>query len=471
MVPAQVVPLQGILIERSTFAGFTAGTVTQFNVASTARTFIDTTVQPATTYYYRVVLQNQYGNSAASNVANSTSSGVVPVAPSGLAATPAAVSASAPSINLTWTDNSANEASFEVQRATNTTFTAGVVTALVAANTTSLQATGLAVNTTYYFRVRAIGVGNAASAYTVTASAVSPGQLGTPVTGITAVASAPGSTINNVVIRWVIGTQPVAVTNFTVQRSLDPAFATIDRSFTTANGAAVTYTDSTVVPSTTYYYRVITNNVYGASAPSAIASTTSNAGMPPAPTGLTATAVAATTAAPSINLAWTNNPGSATGLILQRARNAQFTTGLVTVNLAANATSYTDTGLGLTVRYYYRVQLVTPLGNTGWSNVVSPTSSGQLNPAPTVTVGTTTTTTIPVTWTAVTTPVAAPANGWVVTLKNGAGTVVSTVTLNTATPRNYTFTGLTSATIYRVEVQARNNYGVGAVGFASGTTR
>ena len=470
-VPAQVVPLQGILIERSTVAGFTAGTVTQFNVASTARTFIDTTVQPATTYYYRVVLQNQYGNSAASNVANSTSSGVVPVAPSGLAATPAAVSAAVPSINLTWTDNSANEASFEVQRATNTTFTAGVVTTPVAANTTSLQATGLAVNTTYYFRVRAIGVGNAASAYTATASAVSPGQLGAPVTGITAVASAPGSTINNVVVRWVIGTQPVAVTNFTVQRSLDPAFATIDRSFTTANGAAVTYTDSTVVPSTTYYYRVITNNVYGASSPSAIASTTSNAGMPPAPTGLVATPVAASTAAPSMNLAWTNNPGSATGLVLQRARNAQFTTGLVTVNLAANATSYTDTGLGMNVLYYYRVQLVTPFGNTAWSNIVSATSAGQLNPAPTVTVGTTTTRTIPVTWTAVTTPVAAPANGWVVTLKNGAGTVVSTVTLNTATPRSYTFTGLTSATTYRAEVQARNIYGVGAVGFVSATTR
>jgi hypothetical protein len=172
-----------------------------------------------------------------------------------------------------------------------------------------------------------------------------------------------------------------------------------------------------------------------------------------------------------MNLAWTNNPGSATGLVLQRARNAQFTTGLVTVNLAANATSYTDTGLGMNVLYYYRVQLVTPLGNTAWSNVVSATSAGQLNPAPTVTVGTTTTTTIPVTWTAVTTPTAAPANGWVVTLKNGAGTVVSTVTLNTATPRNYTFTGLTTATTYTVEVQARNNYGNGAVGSASGTTR
>jgi hypothetical protein len=143
----------------------------------------------------------------------------------------------------------------------------------------------------------------------------------------------------------------------------------------------------------------------------------------------------------------------------------------VTTNLAANATSYTDTGLGMNLLYYYRVQLVTPFGNTAWSNIVSATSAGQLNPAPTVTVGTTTTRTIPVTWTAVTTPVTAPANGWVVTLKNGAGTVVSAVTLNTATPRSYTFTGLTTATTYRVEVQARNIYGVGAVGFVSGTTR
>jgi hypothetical protein len=172
-----------------------------------------------------------------------------------------------------------------------------------------------------------------------------------------------------------------------------------------------------------------------------------------------------------MNLAWINNPGVATGLVLQRARNIQFTTGLVTTNLAANATSYTDTGLGMNLLYYYRVQLVTPFGNTAWSNIVSATSAGQLNPAPTVTVGTTTTRTIPVTWTAVTTPTAAPANGWVVTLKNAGGTVVSTVTLNTATPRSYTFTGLTTATTYRVEVQARNIYGVGAVGFVSGTTR
>jgi hypothetical protein len=285
------------------------------------------------------------------------------------------------------------------------------------------------------------------------------------------VASAPGSTINNIVVRWVIGTQPVAVTNFTVQRSLNPGFTTIDRSFTTANGAAVTFTDSTVVSSTTYYYRVITNNVYGASTPSVVVSTTSNAGMPAAPSGLFATPVAASTAAPSMNLAWINNPGVATGLVLQRARNIQFTTGLVTTNLAANATSYTDTGLGMNLLYYYRVQLVTPFGNTAWSNIVSATSAGQLNPAPTVTVGTTTTRTIPVTWTAVTTPTAAPANGWVVTLKNAGGTVVSTVTLNTATPRSYTFTGLTTATTYRVEVQARNIYGVGAVGFVSGTTR
>jgi hypothetical protein len=293
------------------------------------------------------------------------------------------------------------------------------------------------------------------------------------VTGVTAVASAANAATNSVVVGWSTGAQPAAVTNFTIQRSLVSTFATIDRSFTTTNGAAVSYTDTTVVPGTAYFYRVVTNNAYGASAPSAgVAVTTSNGTVAVAPSGLTATPAAVSSTAPSINLAWTNaTPGNATGLVLQKARNAQFTTGLVTINLAANATSYSDTGLGLALVYYYRVQLVTPTGNTAFSSTVSATSAGQLNPATTVTVGTTTTNTIPVTWTAVTTPVAVPAAGWIVRLKNSAGTVVATATLTTATTRNYTFTGLTTRTTYTVEVQPTNMYGAGDVATATGTTK
>ncbi|MBI2513291.1 MAG: cellulase family glycosylhydrolase [Opitutae bacterium] len=92
--------------------------------------------------------------------------GAAPQAPSGLAASVASTS----QVNLTWVDNAANEDGFELDRATNSTFTTGLVTTALAANTTSQSATGLAAATTYYFRVRASSsVG--ASAYSSTASA------------------------------------------------------------------------------------------------------------------------------------------------------------------------------------------------------------------------------------------------------------------------------------------------------------
>ena len=58
-------------------------------------------------------------------------------------------------VNLTWQDLSNNETGFTIQRATTSTFTAGVVTTNVGANVQANQQTGLARNTTYFFRIRA----------------------------------------------------------------------------------------------------------------------------------------------------------------------------------------------------------------------------------------------------------------------------------------------------------------------------
>jgi len=89
-----------------------------------------------------------------------------PDAPSGLAAT----AASSSQVNLTWSDNASTEDSFELDRATNSTFTSGLVTTTLSANTTSRSVTGLSAATTYYFRVRALN-GAGASAYSGTAGA------------------------------------------------------------------------------------------------------------------------------------------------------------------------------------------------------------------------------------------------------------------------------------------------------------
>jgi alpha-tubulin suppressor-like RCC1 family protein len=88
-----------------------------------------------------------------------------PTPPSGLTAT--AISSS--QINLSWTDNSNNETVFKIERKTGTGGSWSQI-ATVGANVTSYSNTGLAVNATYTYRVRA---SNAAgdSAYSNEASA------------------------------------------------------------------------------------------------------------------------------------------------------------------------------------------------------------------------------------------------------------------------------------------------------------
>jgi hypothetical protein len=62
-------------------------------------------------------------------------------------------------VNLTWTDNSTNETGFTVQRATNATFTAGLVsTSVPGANATAsvnYALNGLTTGTKLFFRVQA----------------------------------------------------------------------------------------------------------------------------------------------------------------------------------------------------------------------------------------------------------------------------------------------------------------------------
>ncbi len=77
-----------------------------------------------------------------------------PSAPSGLIAT--VISSS--QINLSWTDNSANETGFEIWRKTGAGGTYSAIDT-VAANVTTYANTGLDGNTTYYYKVRAYNGG------------------------------------------------------------------------------------------------------------------------------------------------------------------------------------------------------------------------------------------------------------------------------------------------------------------------
>ncbi|MGE5397060.1 MAG: stalk domain-containing protein [Chitinophagales bacterium] len=136
------------------------------SVNKNINSFHDIGLKPKTTYYYVVTAYNAEGSSRFSNCAvAATYDFPKPPTPSGLTAT--AVSNS--EIDLIWKDSFINESSFKLERSLKQGENYSEIASLPA-NTTSYKDTGLAENTTYYYRVKAInGAGD--SSYSPLASA------------------------------------------------------------------------------------------------------------------------------------------------------------------------------------------------------------------------------------------------------------------------------------------------------------
>jgi hypothetical protein len=109
------------------------------------------------TYTYRVAAFNANGTSAWTDWTLPTASVLVPsdatppAAPSNLSATNVLQT----TLTLNWLDNSNNETGFTIQRATNSSFTKGLVTVNVGPDVNFNNFTGLKRNTRYFFRVLA----------------------------------------------------------------------------------------------------------------------------------------------------------------------------------------------------------------------------------------------------------------------------------------------------------------------------
>jgi subtilisin family serine protease len=132
----------GFKIERKTDAG---GTYSQMAAVSSGVTsYRDTGLTASTAYFYRVRAYNNSSNSFYSNEAHA------PAAPSNLFAEGVSTS----QIDLSWTDNSGNEAGFKIERKTGTGGTYSEI-ATVDADVTSYSDTGLSEESLHIYRVRA----------------------------------------------------------------------------------------------------------------------------------------------------------------------------------------------------------------------------------------------------------------------------------------------------------------------------
>ena len=336
----------GFKLERSTDGiNFAQVAVLLANTAS----YTNTNLNASTTHSYRIRAFEGPNNSAYSNTAAATTQ-AGPAAPANLAAT--AVSSSR--VNLTWSDNSSNEAGFRMERSTD-----GVNFALAAsltANGTSYSNTNLPAGTAYTFRIRAYDGPNN-SAWSNTASATTQPTPAAP-TNLTATAVST-SRIN---LTWNDNADNEAA--FRLERSTD-GVTFVQAVLLGAN--SVSYSNTNLPAGTTYTYRIRAYDGPNNSAWSNTASATTQP-APAAPTNLTATALAGR----KIALTWTDNSTNEAAFKIERS-----TDGITFFHLAAapaNATTYTNLFLTAGVTYYYRVRAYEGLNNSAYTNVASATA-------------------------------------------------------------------------------------------------
>lgn len=147
-------------------------------------------------------------------------------------------------------------------------------------------------------------------------------------------------------------------TSYQVVRSVSPTTG-----FTSPVALAqntVSYTDNFAFLTETYYYY----RIYAANATKASGYDSLQVLIPSAPTGLLAQSVNAS----QISLTWNDNSAYESGYEVERKLSSGGSFAKV-ATLAANAKSYTDTGLSEGTSYDYRVRAVIAYGTSVYSNI------------------------------------------------------------------------------------------------------
>ncbi|CAG4988373.1 hypothetical protein DYBT9275_00067 [Dyadobacter sp. CECT 9275] len=319
------------------------------DLAADITSYENTGLTTLTRYWYRLRAKNALGYSPYS-YADAITFDVPPIAPSNLTA----VTVSSSQIDLAWTDNSANETSFEIERSANGTAFEKI--GETGTNGTKYQSTGLLPATRYWYRVRAKNSVNPSS-YTNVADATTKDVVPSKPRSF----SATAVSYQQIDLTWadVSGNE----TGFEIEISKDGSqFSRL----TTTQSNAEKYESKGLSELTTYYYRIRSLNAIGYSEYSDIAqATTPKAPIPDQPKNLTATPVDYDL----IRLQWAALSSNATTVIIERSQkpDADF---VQIGSQSATVTEFPDREILDVFDYYYRIKAANSAGASPYSEVV-----------------------------------------------------------------------------------------------------
>ncbi len=253
----------GFTIERKA-TGDPAFTQIATGLAAGTTTYSCSGLNSRTVYYFRVMAFNGSGNSGYSN---ELSISISPVVPSGL--TSSATSSS--EVTLAWTDNSNNESGFRVERRTASVTTYTVIASDLPAGSSSYGDSGLLSNTLYYYRVRAHNSFGTSVYSNVTSTTTDYAVPETP-----ASLSATAISSSQIYLSWGVVS---GAEGYRVYRA-----SSAGGSYSQVGGdmTGITFTNGSLSPDTTYWYRVSAYNSAGESVQSGAVSAATETGSLPA---------------------------------------------------------------------------------------------------------------------------------------------------------------------------------------------
>lgn len=290
--------------------------------------------------------------------------------PSNLVAT----ATGAAQIALTWTPpTTVPTSSYRVERCQG----AGCTTfSEIATPTDALYTdTGLTPVTTYRYRVRAVHVGGALSAYSAIVNATTLPDTTPPQAPATLTATAH-PTAYRIAVAWTAAIDDVGVTGYRLERCQGVGCSTYIQ---IASLTGLTYTDTPLSPSTTYSYRVrATDAVGNLGAYSVIASATTVPDTTPPTSPASLTAAVSSLTAITVNWAAATDDVGVTGYRLERCQGDECTN--FAYHTLITGLTFTDEGLSPATTYRYRAQATDGAGNLSG---FSPISGAHVPPPPT----------------------------------------------------------------------------------------